>query len=93
MGFRYHDVTVLRGVLIPEGGRRAGVAGTSHELSSGGSPRRGPRQAGAPQLVEMNLSASEVVTGGDPGGVERVASESPALETSEKRSGRLRADE
>ena len=90
---RDDDVSVLCGVLVPQRGRRTGVAGTSHELSSRGALRGGPRKTGAPQVVEVNFGAPKPSASGDSGGVERVASEPPALETSEKWGGRLRADE
>jgi hypothetical protein len=79
-------------MLIAERGGRAGVAGAGRELPGRRPLRGGPRQAGAPQVVEVDLGSPQRPAGGLPGRVQRVPAEPPSLGSGQERRGPLGAD-
>jgi hypothetical protein len=56
-GLGDHRIAVLRRVLVAKRGCRTGVAGPRHEFPSRCALSGGPRQAGAPQVVEVDLGS------------------------------------
>jgi len=66
-------------MLIPKRSGRARVSCAGHELPSRGTLRGRPCEAGAPQVVEVDFGAPKALTGGLPGGVQRVPTEPPSF--------------
>lgn len=53
----YGLVSVLRSVLVDQGGTRAPLASTSHQLFCGGPRGSGPREPAVPEVVQVKVSS------------------------------------
>ena len=84
-GLGDHCIAVLRRVLVAKQGGRTGVAGPRHEFPSRCALRGGPRQAGAPQVVEVDLESPQFLAGTLPRHIEGMPAKPASLGSAQER--------